>query len=169
MTRDGRIQPKVAKSAPGRPATCSPTKVAALTAMGLLDGSNTTDKEIGSSTDDKDTDVYSLFFIPEQESVSDKFNEAASLSIINVKNIEIDFKVSNEYVKKYIEDVVMRYIEQMMPSTAIFSYKFSGAVAGATPDQVAMTGTRMRAKGDAVKMDSENTYLFEYPLPPKAE
>lgn len=142
---------------------------AALTAMGLLEGSSTTDKEIGSSTDDNDTDVYSLFFIPEQESVSDKFNEAASLSIINVKNIEIDFKVSNEYVKKYIEDVVMRYIEQMMPSTAIFSYKFSGAVAGATPDQVAMTGTRMRAKGDAVKMDSENTYLFEYPLPPKAE
>lgn len=141
----------------------------ALTAMGELGGGSTTDKEIGSSTDDKDSEVYGLFFIPEQESVSDKFNEAASLSIINVKNIEIDFKVANDYVKEYIENVVMRYVEQMMPSTAIFSYKFSGAVAGATPDQVAMTGLGMRAKGDAVKMDGSNTYLFEYPLPPQAE
>ena len=55
-----------------------------------------------------------------------KRDEAASFSIINTKRIDIEFNDrGNEYYREYIENVILKYVEQMMPSTAIFSYKFS--------------------------------------------
>lgn len=57
--------------------------------------------------------------------------EASANSIVNVKNLEIIFapKVSGEYsgaMKTYIEDTVMSYLTQMMPSTTIWSWSMSG-------------------------------------------
>lgn len=57
------------------------------------------------------------------------FDEAAANSVINIKNIEINFGTSGcEYLKKFIENVVFVYLKEMIPSTAIFSIKFDGGI-----------------------------------------
>lgn len=72
---------------------------------------------------------YDNLTIPEAE-IDKKYDECAAFSVINVKNITLNFNVGgNGYLKDYIENVVIRYVEQMMPSTAIFKYKFdNGAI-----------------------------------------
>lgn len=72
---------------------------------------------------------YNEYTIPAQEDNDEyHYDESAALSVINVKNININFVISgNEELKHYIETVVLKYVEQMMPSTAIFSYTFDGA------------------------------------------
>ena len=78
-------------------------------------------------------DFYKELVSPEPEYT--EYDEPAALSIINDKNITIDFSISgNTYLKQYIEDVVLRYVEQMMPSTAIFTYTFDGAMPSAVAD-----------------------------------
>lgn len=66
--------------------------------------------------------------------------EAAANSIVNVKNIDIIFKVPSELssseqssqtddekiYKAYIENTVVPYLMQMVPSTSILSWNFSG-------------------------------------------
>lgn len=44
--------------------------------------------------------------------------------IINVKNLTIKFKVKDNEHKKYIQNVVLKYLEPMIPSTSIVEYKF---------------------------------------------
>lgn len=51
--------------------------------------------------------------------------ESAANSVINLKNLTITFNVDNEFFKKYIMDIVLPYIEQVIPSTTILEYKFS--------------------------------------------
>lgn len=88
--------------------------------------------ELIQTSNEKDNDVidaasvYDEYFIPEQESsITQKYDECAAFSVINVKNIEVVFSTGgNDYLKEYIENVVIKYLEQMMPSTAIFSYSF---------------------------------------------
>ena len=78
---------------------------------------------------DPDLDVmesvseYDSYETPE-EGVA-KYDECAAFSVINVKNIDVNFVTGgNPYLKEYIENVVLKYLEQMMPSTAIFNYTF---------------------------------------------
>lgn len=54
--------------------------------------------------------------------------EAAADSVINVKNLEIIFKPKKylEETRRYVEDKLMPYITEMIPSTTIFRYKFEG-------------------------------------------
>ena len=61
--------------------------------------------------------------------------EAAANSIVNVKNIDIIFKVPSgvadveddeKIYKAYIENTVVPYLMQMVPSTSILSWNFSG-------------------------------------------
>ena len=94
--------------------------------------------------------------------------EAASFSIINVKNINIDFNPKNEYHRDYIESVVLRYVEQMMPSTAIFSYRFVNENFKSTPAGYSDgrgEGELRRLSVDGVLADSNNGYMVEHPLP----
>lgn len=51
----------------------------------------------------------------------DEFNEAASLSIINSKELHISF---SETYRDFIENDVLHYLKQIIPSTTIFSYDF---------------------------------------------
>ena len=95
-------------------------------------------------------------------------DEAASFSIINVKNIKIEFNPKNEYHRDYIENVVLRYVEQMMPSTAIFSYKFVNENFKSTPvgyTEGVDSGELRRLSVDNVLADTNNGYMVEYPLP----
>lgn len=58
--------------------------------------------------------------------------EPSANSIINLKNVEIIFKVPFEIVedgyeeewKNYVTNVVMEYVKQVLPSTTIFNWKF---------------------------------------------
>ena len=89
--------------------------------------------ETPSDKDDEKTGEwgYPEFVSPEKKG---QFDESAALSVINLKNINIDFATgSSEEYKTYIENVVLKYVEQMMPSTAIFSYTFSNGLRMGTP------------------------------------
>ena len=70
-------------------------------------------------------------FNPE-DSNSDKVkDEAAANSIINVKNMEIEFNVDTipsqfvEEYKEFVNNIVMFYAKQLIPTTTIFKYYFS--------------------------------------------
>lgn len=79
---------------------------------------------IGAERDEVDWQegLYSLVVNPEGGT---KRDEASSFSIINTKRIDIEFNDrNNEFYREYIENVILKYVKQMMPSTAIFSYKF---------------------------------------------
>lgn len=63
----------------------------------------------------------------------DKNGEAAANSIVNVKNLDIEFTFPSEFsdetkkeFRRYIEKSVIPYLTQMIPSTSILSWKFDG-------------------------------------------
>lgn len=62
---------------------------------------------------------------PEDTEIVTVVDEPASYSVINVKNFHINFMTDgNVYLRKYIENIVMPYLEHMIPSTTIFKYTF---------------------------------------------
>ena len=89
--------------------------------------------------------------------------------MINTKRINIDFITRNKFHKEYIENVVLKYVEQMMPSTAIFSYKFIDQPFRAVPEYQAngngSEGELIRAEVDGIIADGNNQYFVEHPLP----
>lgn len=72
-------------------------------------------------------DDYTEYVVPSQEGDGiPKYDESAAFSIINIKNIMVEFVTNgNKTLEEYIETVVLKYLEQMMPSTAIFEYAFT--------------------------------------------
>ena len=123
-------------------------------------------QSIGAEDDEEWSEIYGMLNNPEGGSNMD---EAAAFSIINTKRIKITFNSHrNEYLRKYIEDVVLKYVEQMMPATAIFSYEFDDDRFIATPITYGMTidGGFYRAVGDAVYLNKDNNnYMVEEPGP----
>ena len=114
---------------------------------------------------DWESGLYSDVVNPEGSGNRD---EAASFSVINVKKIKIVFSPRNEYHRDYIENVVLKYVEQMMPSTAIFSYNFINERFTATPVSAANgygEGEFTNLTIDGVIADSNNGYMVEHPLP----
>ena len=92
---------------------------------------------------DEPVSTRTCFFSPESD--YDEYDEPASYSIINLKNISIDFKYRiprgilgmeegeekskkiNEYIGQYVDFVknkVLFYLKQMIPATTIFEYNF---------------------------------------------
>ena len=72
---------------------------------------------------------------PEKENPEDgRDEEPAANSIINVKNLRLEIKKEivsgnteiNEKWQDYITNVVVNYVKQMLPSTTIFFWKFTG-------------------------------------------
>ena len=59
-------------------------------------------------------------------SEGDKFNVHTANSVVNLKNVEIEFGGDNIYLKDYIKNIVLKYVEDMLPSTAIVGYSFNG-------------------------------------------
>lgn len=53
-------------------------------------------------------------------------DESQANGIINIKNLIINFNIGdNVFLKKYIQEVVLKYLEEMIPSTAILEYHFN--------------------------------------------
>jgi hypothetical protein len=72
-----------------------------------------------------DEDFFENLVIPEQETVTSKHDEAAANSVVNIKNIVISFGTGgNQYLREYLEKVVIKYLETMIPSTTIVRYQF---------------------------------------------
>lgn len=58
-------------------------------------------------------------------------DESQANGIINVKNLIINFNIGTDEkfkkdFKKYLKEVVLKYLEEMIPSTAILEYRFNG-------------------------------------------
>jgi hypothetical protein len=88
------------------------------------DKTNTSDAEYEKNTDGRP--VFNNFI----DSGDTGFAEAATDSIINVKNLSIEFKYptipqeSYGEFEKYIKDKVLFYLRQVIPATTVFNYKF---------------------------------------------
>jgi hypothetical protein len=70
-------------------------------------------------------DIYDSFVNPIDG--GDSVDEMAALSVINVKNTNINFITNNNiHYREYIQYIIIPLLEQMIPSTTIFSYTFDG-------------------------------------------
>ena len=111
--------------------------------------------------DTYDYSDYDDFVNPEEN--GEKTDEAAANSIINVKNLVINFGTSgNRHLKKYIESVVMPYLEHMIPSTTILKYRFDNEVGGIGVGNTAQgTISSENIVADGVTTDEGSIYLIE--------
>lgn len=71
--------------------------------------------------------IEDFTFNPDEIEINDAtpLEESQSYGIVNVKKLFINFNVGgNIHFIKYIQDVVMKYLELMIPSTTILEYGF---------------------------------------------
>ena len=104
---------------------------------------------------------YNTFVNPEGGSKKD---EAAANSIINVKNLTINFGTAgNRHLEQYIKNIVLPYLIEMIPSTTILRYTFNGVqpqpIVPVTP--TIGTNTVEHIVGDLATVESGDTYLVE--------
>ena len=60
---------------------------------------------------------------------NDSNDEAAANSVVNVKNISLEFngiKYGNSKFNKYLHEVILPYLNQVIPSTSILTIKYNG-------------------------------------------
>lgn len=57
-------------------------------------------------------------------------DETQANGVMNIKKMVINFGIGgNQHLKKYIQNVVFKYLESMIPSTTILEYRFDGEFA----------------------------------------
>lgn len=127
---------------------------------------------------DWDDAFYDNLVIPPYESavVNTTREECAANSVINIKNMQINFGTGgNIYLRKYIEDVVLKYLENMIPSTTIWSYTFDGEeLIDDTNFEIEEPSEKIRFDADAIIPDDEADYfmdndIYENNLPEETE
>lgn len=109
---------------------------------------------------------YSEFFNAEDPK-GRKDVETAAFSIMNVKNLIIEIKTDgNKHFEKYLSDVVFKYLNELIPSTAILWYEFVDGNTQITPS--AYDGSRggeseitREIVADGVIVDDNSTYYIE--------
>ena len=93
------------------------------------------------------------------------YEEAAANSVVNIKNILITFNTyNNDYFKKYLQNTVFTYLQEMIPSTTILRYKFNDGfthvnispVNGVSNDSNINT-----VVGDLASVGENDVYLIE--------
>lgn len=85
-------------------------------------------KSISKMYNEKEDDEIDIFDF-EKNSISSDATEPAANSIINVKLISFTFVTENKYISEFTEflkSVVLPYLKQMIPSTAIWEWKVKG-------------------------------------------
>jgi hypothetical protein len=129
---------------------------------------NDTDEDSDPSNWDVADSFYGNLTVPEQEEETTQFEEPASFSVLNVKNFYINFITDgNQYLRDYIVNAVLPYLEHMIPSTTIFRYTFDGEEGEAIPINYGFgygipTHT---ASGDGVALiPQDENILAEYDL-----
>jgi len=126
-------------------------------------GSNTQDSLDG----DTKNGPYGHFINSENTSSPTHNTEAAAFSIVNVKNLIIEIKTNgNTYFEDYLRDVVFKYLNEMIPSTAILGYEFVGGSNSHVPSASDSFGTTPNVitdtiVADGVILDDNSTYFIE--------
>ena len=96
-------------------------------------------------------------------------DESQANGIINIKKLVINFGTSgNVYLKNYIQNVVLKYLEQMIPSTAILEYRFDNvsAIDASGSNLSSSTFSFIRTAHAALTKDDPTTIVWrEYPTP----
>ena len=95
-------------------------------------------------------------------------DESQANGLINIKKLVINFGVSGDTdMIKYLQTVVFKYLEQMIPSTAILEYRFDGKGPNAKSIETqAPSGTFsfIRTAHAVLDESNENTIIWEeYP------
>lgn len=110
--------------------------------------------------------AYDLFKNAENPN-GPKNTEAAAFSVVNVKNLVIEIKTDgNQHFEKYLKDVVFKYLNELIPSTAILKYEFVGGVSShnlsAYNDMLGGNSEIVNEiVADGVIVDNESTYYIE--------
>ena len=81
-----------------------------------------------------------ITFDPEKKRNRGDNGEAQANSIVNVKNLDVSFNIPSGFsaddktaFRQYVETSVIPYLTQMIPSTSILSWSFSGDTSGERP------------------------------------
>lgn len=131
--------------------------------------------EFGEDTDitpqnwDNYTTFYSALTIPTEEGDDiTVVDEPASFSVINVKNMTINFVTNqNVFLRDYIENVILKYLELTIPSTTIFKYTFDGeedvVVGVGVGHNTSMPSGHGTMQGDGVIINNDQV-LGEYDI-----
>lgn len=102
------------------------------------------------------------------DNVKNVADETQSNGIMNLKNIVINFNVGgNEFLKEYIQTVVFKYLESMIPSTAILEYRFDNKTVYAFNEMNFNNGSFnvIRTAHAYIKNEENVTVWKEYPTP----
>jgi hypothetical protein len=94
-------------------------------------------------------------------------DETQANGIMNLKNIIINFNVGkNEFLKEYIQTVVFKYLEIMIPSTAILEYRFDNETVYEVNEMNFNSGSFNVVRTAHAYVDNENITVWkEYPTP----
>lgn len=116
--------------------------------------------------------VYTDIEFPDTPSnVEGIADESQANGIINLKKLVINFGVGNnenEYLKNYIQTVVLKYLEEMIPSTAILEYRFNGESVIQAVEATLGGGSYKFVRTAHAAIDNEDdtiTVWREYPTP----
>ena len=113
---------------------------------------------------------YNTILFPDTpDGIDGVADESQANGVMNVKNIVINFNINgNEYLKDYIQTIVLKYLEQMIPSTAILEYRFDGE-APYTIEPVTFgesTFKFIRTAHAAINNEDETITVWrDYPIP----
>lgn len=92
---------------------------------------------------------------------------SAAFSVVNVKNLIIEINTKgNPYFEKYLRDVVFKYLNELIPSTAILQYEFFNGERVEIPSAYnGIYGNRneitQEIVADGVIVDDDSTYFIE--------
>lgn len=110
-----------------------------------------------------DDNFYDDLQIHESADTQDKKTELASYSVVNLKNIVINFGTNgNDVLKDYIQNIVINYLELMVPSTTIVKYTFDGKFEVDNSSQVITETDRIYSMSSAAQaFTSGNDYVVD--------
>lgn len=114
---------------------------------------------IGDKEEIEDT-IYDVAYNPEG---GDSKDEAAANSILNVKTITVEFipRIGDDEEIKYIQNVVLPYLEEMIPATAIFRYTITGKPSAYALEAVGGTEARFVEADGVVTEDGDGVLVVD--------
>lgn len=102
--------------------------------------------------------IYNVVYNPEG---GDSKDEAAANSVLNVKTMTLEFipRIGSDEEIKYIQEVVLPYVEEMIPSTTIFRYTVTEKQSAYALDAVGVSDGRT-VIADGVLMEDGDAVLL---------
>lgn len=104
--------------------------------------------------------IYDIVYNPEG---GDKKDEASANSVLNLKTLTIEFipRMGDEQEIRYIQNVVLPYVEEMIPATTIFRYTVSEKQSAYAMDTVGDISARTVIADGVVTEDADGVLLID--------